>query len=134
MIFPFKDQTAANVPINVDSFRIRLESILSRVPLLKISAEADRYRLAEIPPTPRQIFEETGATYLLEGNVENHGDSVQLTVQLTDSKAGFRIWSEQFSTQIEPDQTVLLSFTKLPTQNVYPSRSRVLIMLFQPSG
>jgi DNA-binding winged helix-turn-helix (wHTH) protein/tetratricopeptide (TPR) repeat protein len=73
-----------------------LETILTRIPLLRISAQAANYTHRELAPTPRQIHEEIGIDYLLEGNVQSLDDLIRVNVQLADAKTGFRLWAEQF--------------------------------------
>ncbi|MCU7842218.1 MAG: winged helix-turn-helix domain-containing protein [Candidatus Thiodiazotropha sp. (ex Monitilora ramsayi)] len=73
-----------------------LETILTRIPLLRISAQASDYAHRNLMPTARQIHEEIGIDYLLEGNVQLLGDQVRINIQLIDAKSGFRLWAGLF--------------------------------------
>lgn len=73
-----------------------LDTILSRIPLLRISSQGSTYAGREILPTARQIHEDTGVDYVLEGNVQALQDQIRINTQLTDAKSGFRLWTGQF--------------------------------------
>ncbi|MCU7812996.1 MAG: winged helix-turn-helix domain-containing protein [Candidatus Thiodiazotropha sp. (ex Notomyrtea botanica)] len=73
-----------------------LETILTRIPLLRISAQASAYAHRDLMPTARQIHEETGIDYLLEGNVQLMDDQIRINIQLINAKSGFRLWAGQF--------------------------------------
>jgi DNA-binding winged helix-turn-helix (wHTH) protein/tetratricopeptide (TPR) repeat protein len=76
-----------------------LGAILTRVPLLCLSSQAARYRNKDVTPTAREIHEDVGVDYVLEGRLQAHGDGYRINVQLCDAKSGFQLWAEQFSVQ-----------------------------------
>lgn len=83
----------------------RLETVLTRVPLLNISTEGARFAHLEITPTPRQIHEELGIDYVLESTL-HVGPSATLTTQLSEARTGFRIWSETFTSEVDDGEDV----------------------------
>lgn len=72
-----------------------LNTILTRIPLLKISAQGDSYAMQQ-QPAARQVFEETGVDFVLDGSVQPGAKGGRVHVQLTDAKTGFRVWAEAF--------------------------------------
>lgn len=72
-----------------------LNTILTRIPLLKISAQGDSYA-TQLQPTARQVFEETGVDLVLDGAVRPGARGARVHVQLTAAKTGFRLWAEAF--------------------------------------
>jgi TolB-like protein/Tfp pilus assembly protein PilF len=49
----------------------------------------------------KQIAEELGVKYILEGSVRRAGDRVRVTVQLIDAEADRHIWAEQYDRQLD---------------------------------
>jgi len=95
---PFKKVTANLDEARVRKLQARIENILLRIPLLKISAEAARFEGRSV--SARRIYEEVGASYLLEALIEESAGKIYLDVSLIDTIAGFRLWSEQFERHI----------------------------------
>ncbi|MEJ2453034.1 MAG: winged helix-turn-helix domain-containing protein [Candidatus Thiodiazotropha sp.] len=122
IVLPFK---CINAPPAIDDFArglvAGLETILTRIPLLQISAQAAVYAHLDPAPTARQIHEETGIDYLLEGSVQTMDDLTRVSVQLTDAKTGIRLWAEQFTQtrndiQSGIDRNVIRIIAKLEPQ------------------
>jgi TolB-like protein len=44
----------------------------------------------------KQIAEELGVAYLVEGSVRKSGDRVRITAQLTDAAGGSQLWAERY--------------------------------------
>jgi len=44
----------------------------------------------------RQVGEELGVGYVLEGSVRKEGDKLRIVAQLIDAKNGEHIWAERF--------------------------------------
>ena len=51
------------------------------------------------PIDSRQIGRELGVRFVLEGSVQNAGDSVRINVQLVDAENGAHLWAERFDKQ-----------------------------------
>jgi TolB-like protein len=56
------------------------------------------YRARSVPT--RQIGEELGVGYLLEGSVRKSGDRVRITAQLNDIATGNQVWAERYDRQL----------------------------------
>ena len=84
-----------------------LETILTRVPLLNISAHSEQFSNRDSAVTARQNYEQLGIDYVIDGMVQTLGDQYRVNVNLTQAKSGFRLWSEQFEQQINDQGSVL---------------------------
>ncbi|MDD2734110.1 MAG: winged helix-turn-helix domain-containing protein [Desulfuromonadaceae bacterium] len=73
-----------------------LGTILTRIPLLRLSYQAARYTKSDIIPTVRAIYEHVGVDYVLEGVLQNHDAGYRINVKLIDAKSGFLLWAEHF--------------------------------------
>jgi TolB-like protein len=49
----------------------------------------------------KQIAEELGVGYLIDGSVRKSGDRVRITVQLSDAISGAHLWSERYDHKLE---------------------------------
>lgn len=73
-----------------------LSRILTRVPLLRIRAEARRPPDG-LSPSPRTLHETLGLDYVLDGTLQQVGGRYRLNAQLVDGHTGFQLWGEQFT-------------------------------------
>jgi DNA-binding winged helix-turn-helix (wHTH) protein/tetratricopeptide (TPR) repeat protein len=84
-----------------DALTGELSSILTRIPLLRLSARGGQYLDRPVTPAARELHEALGVDYVLEGSVQPWPDGgaerMRVTVHLTDAKAGFRLWAETFT-------------------------------------
>ncbi|TVT55350.1 MAG: hypothetical protein FHK82_08400 [Sedimenticola thiotaurini] len=97
IVLPFKS-ISDNPAIDgfTEGLVANLETILTRIPLLRISSQASSYANRDITPTARKIYEETGVDFVLEGNVQVLEDQIRINIQLVDAQSGFRLWAGQF--------------------------------------
>ena len=49
----------------------------------------------------KQIAQELGVRYILEGSVQRAGDRVRITAQLIDATTGYHLWSENYDRELE---------------------------------
>ena len=73
-----------------------LATVLTRIPLLRQSAEGERFRGADPYPTARQLHEDFGVSLVVDGTLQNLGGGWALTVQLSAGTSGYRLWAESF--------------------------------------
>ena len=73
----------------------RLGTILTRVPLLKIS---DYGFESQTQPdlSARNIYEHLGVKFVIGGDIQNIDNQTRVNVHLTDTHSGFRLWAEHF--------------------------------------
>lgn len=98
-----------------------LDTILTRIPLLRISSQASSYANRDVTQTARKIHEETGVDYVLEGNVQSLEDQIRINIQLVDAISGFRLWAGQFEQtlndiMVNMDSGIIAIIAKLEPQ------------------
>lgn len=97
-----------------------ISRVMSRIPLLRFSSEANHYKDQLTPPTAKTVYRDFGVDFVLDGSMEESGTQARATIQLANARTGFRIWSESF--QIEQpfyeqlDRLVELAIGKLEPQ------------------
>jgi TolB-like protein/Tfp pilus assembly protein PilF len=73
---------------------------LSRLRWLFVIARNSSFGCKGKSASMRQIGEELGVGYLVEGSVRKSGDRVRITAQLNDVAAGSQIWAERYDRQL----------------------------------
>ena len=53
------------------------------------------------PVKVKQVSEELGVRYVLEGSVQRSGDRVRITAQLIDALTGRHIWAERYDRDLK---------------------------------
>jgi DNA-binding winged helix-turn-helix (wHTH) protein/tetratricopeptide (TPR) repeat protein len=121
LIVPFRTLSEGpDTALLADGVSSDLGTVLTRIPLLRLSSETARYSNRGVTPSARQIHEEVGVDYVLEGTLNERDGRYRINVQLSDAKSGFRLWAEQFSVPgpvgAARDQTVTAVIAKLEPQ------------------
>jgi DNA-binding winged helix-turn-helix (wHTH) protein/tetratricopeptide (TPR) repeat protein len=121
LVLPFRTLSEGPEPARLaDGVSSDLGTILTRIPLLRLSSQAARYRDEAVTPSARGIHEDVGVDYVLEGTLDERDGGYRVNVQLSDAKSGFRLWAEQFSLPgpagAARDQTVSAIIAKLEPQ------------------
>ena len=73
-----------------------LVSKLSGIQDLQVTSRTSAARFRDTNQDIREIGEELGVRYVLEGSVRKDGDRVRITSQLVDASTGFQLWSDDF--------------------------------------
>jgi TolB-like protein len=73
---------------------------LSRFPELLVIARNSTFRYKGQSVDIRQIGEELGARYVLEGSVRRSGNRVRITAQLIDAMTGAHRWAERYDREL----------------------------------
>jgi adenylate cyclase len=74
---------------------------LSKVPRLFVIARNSTYIYKGKTVTIKQVSEELGVRYVLEGGVQKSGDRLRITAQLIDALTGHHIWSERYDRDLK---------------------------------
>ncbi len=69
---------------------------LSKNPDLKVVSRNSSFTYKGKVVKARQVSEELGVRYVLEGSVRKQGDTVRITAQLIDGTTGAHVWAERF--------------------------------------
>ncbi len=95
VVFPFRvlnaDEQAKNL---IQSITTTIETILTRVPLLKINSNTAFTNQRE--DSPRQLHEKQGIDFIVSGYAQFFDTNLRVNVNLIDAKSGFIFWSDQF--------------------------------------
>ncbi|MGD8230125.1 MAG: adenylate/guanylate cyclase domain-containing protein, partial [Desulfobacteraceae bacterium] len=74
---------------------------LSSVPELFVIARNSSFSYKGKPVNVKQVAEELGVHYVLEGSVQKSDDKVRITVQLIDALKGHHLWAESYDRNLE---------------------------------
>ncbi len=97
LVVPFRSLSDdADTALLADSLSRDVGTILTRIPLLRLSNQSARYTGRDITPSAREIHEDAGVDYVIEGKLQNHESGYRINAQLVDAKSGFQLWAEQF--------------------------------------
>jgi adenylate cyclase len=69
---------------------------LSKIPRLFVIARNSTFTYKGKPVKVKQVSEELGVRYVLEGGIQASGDRIRVTVQLIDALTGSQIWAERY--------------------------------------
>ena len=97
LILPFRCRSDdPDVQHIADSLAIDLSTILTRIPLLRLSAQGDHFQTWPTQPTARQIHEELGVDFVLDSYLQSIGEQVRVNIQLSNARTGYRLWADVF--------------------------------------
>jgi len=108
MVYPLPDQPSiAVLPfVNMsgdpkqeffcDGITESIINALSKVPRLFVIARNSTFTYKGKPVKIKQVSEELGVRYVLEGSVQRSDDRIRITAQLIDTLTGHHIWAERY--------------------------------------
>ena len=74
---------------------------LSKVPRLFVIARNSTFTYKGKPVKVKQVSEELGVRYVLEGSVQRSGDRIRITAQLIDALTGHHLWAERYDRDLK---------------------------------
>jgi adenylate cyclase len=74
---------------------------LSKVKNLFVIARNSTFTYKGKPVKIKEVSEELGVCYVLEGSVQRSGDRVRITAQLIDALSGYHLWAERYDRDLE---------------------------------
>ncbi len=74
---------------------------LSKIEGIRIASPAAAARFKGTQKDPKDMGQELGVQYLLQGSVRKAGDQVRISVQLIDASTGFQTWADDFVGQLK---------------------------------
>jgi adenylate cyclase len=84
-----------------DGLSESLIAALSKAPELFVIARESTFSYKGKGAKVRQVSEELGVQYVLEGSVQRAGDRVRVTAQLIDALKGHHLWSERYDRSVK---------------------------------
>jgi len=113
MAFPLPDQPSiAVLPfVNMsedpkqeflcDGMTEAIITALSKVPRMFVIARNSTFTYKGKPVKVKQVSEELGVRYVLEGSLQRSGDRVRITAQLIDALTGNHLWAERYDRDLK---------------------------------
>ncbi len=96
-VLPFDNMTGdPQQDYFVDGMTDGIITMLAKVPQLFVSARNSTFTYKGKPVPVRQVAEELGVRYVLEGSVQRSEDRIRLNAQLIDALTGHHVWAEQY--------------------------------------
>ena len=100
-ILPFDDiSTGADKGYLSDAIAEGIITELSRSKTYAVIARNSSFKYRDQPTDARQIGDELGVDYLLEGSQQKIGDRLKVTVQLLDADDGSHLWANTYNREI----------------------------------
>jgi adenylate cyclase len=80
----------------VDGMVEEITTAIARLPWLFVIARNSAFTYKGKPVAAKQVAQELGVRYVLEGSVRKAGNRVRITGQLIDTTTGAHIWADRF--------------------------------------
>ena len=84
-----------------DGITEEIITALSKVPNLFVIARNSTFTFKGKPVKVKQVSEELGVRYVLEGSVQKSGDRVRITAQLIDALSSHHLWAERYDRDLK---------------------------------
>ena len=95
-----------------DGLTDEIITALSKVPKLFVIARQSTFAFKGKQVQVKQVAEELGVKYVLEGSVRRGGDKIRITAQLIDALGGHHIWAERYDRSLRDIFAVQDEITK----------------------
>jgi adenylate cyclase len=96
-VLPFQNMTGdAEQEYFVDGMVEEITTAIARLPSLFVIARNSAFTYKGKPVDVKQVAQELGVRYVLEGSVRKAGNRVRITGQLVDATTGTHIWADRF--------------------------------------
>jgi adenylate cyclase len=84
-----------------DGMTEQIISSLSRIPNLLVIARNSTFTYKGKPVKVKQVSEELGVRYVLEGSLQRSGDRIRVTAQFIDALTGNHLWAESYDRDLK---------------------------------
>jgi adenylate cyclase len=84
-----------------DGITEEIITALSKVPNLFVISHNSTFTYKGKPVKVKQVSEELGVRYVVEGSVRKAGDKVRITAQLIDALSGHHLWAERYDRDLK---------------------------------
>ena len=96
----------------VDGLTEEIITALSKTPKLFVIASNTSFTYKGKSAKVKQVSEELGVRYVLEGSVRRGGERVRITAQLIDALKGYHLWAESYDRELKDLFSVQDDITK----------------------
>jgi adenylate cyclase len=131
-VMPFLNLTGEkNQDFFCDGLSESLIMALSKVPYLFVIGRESTFRYKGKGVKTKQVGEELGVQYVLEGSVQRAGERVRVTAQLIEALTGHHLWSERYDRSVKDifdlqDEITMKILTELRVKITGAESARVL--------
>ena len=102
VVLPFQNLTGdAEQEYFVDGMVEEITTAIARLPWLFVIARNSAFTYKGKPVDVKQVAQELGVRYVLEGSVRKAGNRVRITGQLIDTATGAHLWADRFDGAID---------------------------------
>ena len=84
-----------------DGMTEEIITALTKVPRLFVVARDSTFTYKGKPVKVKQVSEDLGVRYVLEGSLQRSGDRVRITAQLIDALTGNHVWAERYDRDLK---------------------------------
>ena len=84
-----------------DGFTENIITGLSQIPDMFVIARNSVFTYKGKPVKVKQVSEELGVKYVLEGSIQKAGDRLRVNVQLIDALKGHHLWAERYDRELK---------------------------------
>jgi len=130
-VLPFVNMTNdANQEFIADGITENIITALSKVPEIFVIARNSVFTYKGKPVKIKQVSEELGVQYVLEGSIQKSESHLRITAQLIDATAGHHIWAERFDRNVKDifalqDEVTLNILSALRVEFTHGEQERV---------
>jgi TolB-like protein len=101
-VLPFVNMSSdAEQEYFADGMTEELLNALAKIRELRVAGRTSSFAYKGEDKDLREIGEELGVRYLVEGSVRKQGDELRITAQLVDAADNFHLWSESFDRTLD---------------------------------
>ncbi len=114
-----------------DGITETITATLSQIPEIFVISRNSAFTYKGKPVRVRQVAEDLGIRYVLEGSIQRSGDRVRITAQLIDAINGHHLWSERYDRTLVDlfelqDEIALKTVVSLQVELTIGEQARVL--------
>ncbi len=84
-----------------DGITENIITALSKVPRLFVISKQSTFFYKNKPVKVKQIAEELGVRYVVEGSIQRSGDRIRINAQLIDALTGHHLWGERYDRDLK---------------------------------
>jgi len=99
-VLAFKNLSNADDELLADSFSEDILTSLSKLSGLFVISRTTSFTYKGKDATVKQIAEDLGVRYVLEGSFQRDGDRIRVTAQLIDAIGGQHVWADRYDREL----------------------------------
>ena len=101
-VLPFNNMTGdAEKEYIADGITEQITTVLSKSPRLFVVSRNSTFTYKDKPAKAREVSQDLGVRYVLEGSIQKAGDKLRVTAQLIDALKGYHLWAENYDRTME---------------------------------